>query len=249
MFMPMRSLTLILLVPVITGCSTIKSYFPDKEKDYRFTAEIPELVIPEDLKQSPVVDAATPLAPNPSVQESPAKVSDSAKPATVASGKPADAMQNSLPDLRQPVNEKDYTTDVDLTELPENTEAKLIHTAGGAALLQVNQTLSRSWRIVSQALTRKSVEVTQRKVDEHYFLVQFEPVVKELKDDSIWDSLDFVFGPENNQEQEYRISLLAKDQQTDIQVSPVNQASCSNDQCVQLLTLLQQAITEVTQKK
>lgn len=247
MLISMRSLTLTLILPIISGCSTIKSYFPDKEKDYRFTAEIPELVIPEDLKSSQVVAAAPARLSNSAVQD--AQASQSATPASLAPVKSADAKPTPSLEQAQPVTEKDYSGDVDLTELPENTEAKLINVAGGTALLQVNQNLSRTWRIVSQALTRKSVEVTQRKVDEKYFLVQFEPVVKELKDDSVWDSLDFVFGPENNQEQEYRISLLGKELQTDIQVAPVKQASCSNDHCVQLLTLLQQAIAEVTQKK
>lgn len=32
------------------ACSRIKSYFPDKEKDYQFTTEIPELQVPEDLQ-------------------------------------------------------------------------------------------------------------------------------------------------------------------------------------------------------
>ena len=32
-----------------SACSRIKSYFPDKEKDYQFKTEIPELVVPEDL--------------------------------------------------------------------------------------------------------------------------------------------------------------------------------------------------------
>lgn len=37
------------LLIVISACSRIKSYFPDKEKDYQFKTEIQELVIPEDL--------------------------------------------------------------------------------------------------------------------------------------------------------------------------------------------------------
>lgn len=32
-----------------SGCSTIKSWFPDKEKDYQFRTEIPELVLPKEL--------------------------------------------------------------------------------------------------------------------------------------------------------------------------------------------------------
>jgi len=33
----------------LSGCSAIKSYFPDKEKEYQLTTEIPELIIPSDL--------------------------------------------------------------------------------------------------------------------------------------------------------------------------------------------------------
>jgi outer membrane protein assembly factor BamC len=33
-----------------SGCSYVKSLFPDKERDYQFRGEIPELIIPDDLK-------------------------------------------------------------------------------------------------------------------------------------------------------------------------------------------------------
>ncbi len=34
----------------LSGCSTIKRYFPDKEKDYHYSKEIPPLILPEDLR-------------------------------------------------------------------------------------------------------------------------------------------------------------------------------------------------------
>ncbi|MGR9051997.1 MAG: outer membrane protein assembly factor BamC [Gammaproteobacteria bacterium] len=46
------------------GCSTIKSYFPDKEKDYQFKTEIPELVLPEDLGHHSI---ETPPATEPAI--------------------------------------------------------------------------------------------------------------------------------------------------------------------------------------
>ncbi|MDP3333928.1 MAG: hypothetical protein Q8S55_18390, partial [Methylococcaceae bacterium] len=33
----------------LSACTTIKEAFPDKEKDYQFTTEIPKLIIPADL--------------------------------------------------------------------------------------------------------------------------------------------------------------------------------------------------------
>lgn len=40
-----------------SACSRIKSYFPDKEKDYQFKAEIPELVLPDDLGEHSIENA------------------------------------------------------------------------------------------------------------------------------------------------------------------------------------------------
>lgn len=56
--------TSILIAAVLLGlpaCSTIKSYFPDKEKDYQFTTEIPVLIMPPDLEaKAPPSPAAAP---------------------------------------------------------------------------------------------------------------------------------------------------------------------------------------------
>lgn len=41
---------IILFFVAASGCSTIKSWFPDKEKDYQFRTEIPELVLPKELE-------------------------------------------------------------------------------------------------------------------------------------------------------------------------------------------------------
>lgn len=40
-----------------TGCSRIKSYFPDKEKDYQYSNEIPPLEIPPDLSSTTIEDS------------------------------------------------------------------------------------------------------------------------------------------------------------------------------------------------
>ncbi len=56
----------------MSGCSTIYSWFPDKEKDYQFTTEIPPLTLPADLGKdsilntavaAPVVETAEDVAP------------------------------------------------------------------------------------------------------------------------------------------------------------------------------------------
>jgi len=61
-------ITLCLWVAInLSACVNIKSYFPDKEKDYQFTTEIPELQIPEDLSNSKIHYASTIRPSQPSV--------------------------------------------------------------------------------------------------------------------------------------------------------------------------------------
>jgi len=42
------------VVIALSGCSRIKGYFPDKEKDYQLTTEIPELIVPADLTDNAI---------------------------------------------------------------------------------------------------------------------------------------------------------------------------------------------------
>jgi len=67
--------TRIVIAVILTNmpaCSTIKSWFPDKEKDYQFTTEIPPLTLPADMGKdsilntavaAPVVETAEDVAP------------------------------------------------------------------------------------------------------------------------------------------------------------------------------------------
>lgn len=57
----------IIIAAVLTNvpaCSYVKSLFPDKEKDYQFTTEIPPLTLPADLGKDSVLNApvAAPVA-------------------------------------------------------------------------------------------------------------------------------------------------------------------------------------------
>lgn len=64
----------------LSACSTIKTWFPDKEKDYQFTTEIPPLVLPADLggdsiphvSAAPVTEAVDAAPAAPSIETVPA---------------------------------------------------------------------------------------------------------------------------------------------------------------------------------
>lgn len=48
----LRCLTITLICLGVSACGRVKSYFPDKTKDYQLTSEIPELTVPEDLSDN-----------------------------------------------------------------------------------------------------------------------------------------------------------------------------------------------------
>lgn len=59
-----RFLIAVAVLANISACSYVKSLFPDKEKDYQFTTEIPPLVLPTDLAGDSIANVpAAPAAP------------------------------------------------------------------------------------------------------------------------------------------------------------------------------------------
>lgn len=56
-----RSLIIVAVLVNVSACTYIKNLFPDKEKDYQFTTEIPPLVLPPDLSGDSIANA--PAAP------------------------------------------------------------------------------------------------------------------------------------------------------------------------------------------
>lgn len=152
----------------LSGCSTVQNWFPDKEKDYQFTTELPPLVIPADLVQKPV-----------------SSVTRSAPPVTLAPPKieKAEIAKKVLKNVKPIVNEEepkkivesiasttpDVTTELSKHPIPDAAETRLDRneiqisfTHENAPTLNLNVPTARAWRIVGKALSRSNIEVTNR---------------------------------------------------------------------------------------
>lgn len=154
-----RSLIIVAVLVNVSACSTIKNLFPDKEKDYQFTTEIPPLIMPPDLAGDSIanVPAAAPVA----------EATDVAS--TV------------------PPTETAPTVDRKLTQV------ELVDAGEGTKRLRIGAPSTIAWRMVGKALSRKSIEVTNRNQDEGRFDVQYDPNKKEVEDGSVWDEVQFFF--------------------------------------------------------
>ena len=68
-----------------------------------------------------------------------------------------------------------------------------------------------SWRMISKALTHKSIEVTARDQANGEFTVQYDPNETDFPDETFIDEIMFVFAEDHSQEKPYFIKLLARD--------------------------------------
>lgn len=174
----------------LSACSTIKSWFPDKERDYQFTSEIPELIVPDDLKNKGLPSLAAPAAA-PVGTETEAAVSD------VSDTAAADAGNTQVSEAKAEQE----------NAVPQQAAVPETSATGGVSSLQIDLSKMPATRMVGRALTRQKVEIVERNVDKGYFYVKYDPNAVEAKDDSIWDEFNFLFGDDPSQEQEYRISV------------------------------------------
>ena len=147
----------------VSGCSTIQSWFPDKEKDYQFTTELPPLIIPSDLAQKPSVPSRATTTAEPVI----AKTVESATP-------PKSTVKNVSPTI-EPISEQKAVNRPALadaeTELSRN-EIQISLTHENAPTLNLNVPAVRALRIIGKALSRSGIEITNRNQESGQIYIQ-----------------------------------------------------------------------------
>jgi outer membrane protein assembly factor BamC len=233
-----RTLVTLLLI-TLSACSYIKSLFPDKEKDYQYTAEIPPLHLPDDLKKKP----ATPLL-EPKSLDNTASVKNSAIDKKIVETEPVSEPVTKNEEPAAPVV-------IEAVEKSENISVELIRFNDGENRLRLGVEKPRAWRLVSKALSRKSIEVTNRNQDDGFFVVQYDPNEQKVEDGSLWDEAKFIFRGFQGSEKEYFIKLEELDRKTEVIVLDKEQHPLPDEtNGLKLLTLLQAAINmDLAEKK
>jgi len=238
--MKTKIITLIISVVALSAlpaCSYIKSFFPDKEKDYQYTTEIPPLTLPDDLKKD-----QTPDVPSPASSASPLG-SDAEPPAT------ANALDNEAASAAPAINETAVTPPAPAaspeseTVVPDTAiTVERVKFDNGENRLRINVPFTRAWRIVNKSLSRKSIEVTERNQEAGLFTVQYDPDEQKVEDGTYWDEIVFMFRGIQSTEKEYLLKLEETNQQTDVFVVDEDQQPLSDAVSFKLLTLLQETI-------
>lgn len=222
----LRGMAGILVLTGLSACSTIKSWFPDKERDYQFTSEIPALIVPEELKNKGMAPISTSTV-------------------TAASAAPAESM--AVSESVSALDNSQATPSPSEPATPEQTETTPTSTASaGVSTLQIDQAKTPATRMVGRAMSRKKMEIVERNIDKGYFYVKYDPDAVKPSDESIWDELNFLFGDDPSQEQEYRVTVRGIGPQTsEVTVQDSEGKTLSNAPANALLKQITEGINEV----
>lgn len=231
------------ITSALAGCGYIKSLFPDKEKDYQYTTEIPALVLATGLGNQTLLKPPVTLAPsatNSSTESSPA-----VENLPVQSPITTTALENEPAVIDAPIN----VADTSVTPAPQASAVKhefipveLIKAADGSNHLRLDVPFEKAWRTIDKALSRKSIEITNRNKQEKTFNLHYDPNEKKLEDGSLWDEALFMFSGFQSEEQAFIVKLIDNREQTDVVVLNSEQQPVADSAALNLLNLLQETI-------
>lgn len=206
------------------GCSYISGLFPDKQKQYRYSTELPDLEVPPDLVGPKVDGRLSDEAIQP--DEAYSAVKGKTKIATAEGKKPAKKKRKRLNDASVAQAEK----------------------AEEGSMIELNETYAEAWNDVSRALGRLKVEVYDQNRTDGVFYVYYggEPPKKD-EETGIWDTVASVFNVERDIAKEYRVKLVDKEDFTFIKVLDQDDKPLSDGPAFELLQRLHKKLLTLDQ--
>ena len=250
MTLNMRSIFMAALVLLnVSGCTYIKSLFPDKEKDYQYTTEIPPLIIPEDLKKSqiPSLTSSKPASAT-AMSDLPVEESSyvSTKPEAQAKAilPPKSAVESESTPESVAISPENLADNIDT---PITVEPIKINDKNA---IRLNAPATKSWRLINKALSRNAIEVIDRDLETKIFTVRYKAEAEPTeKDTSYWhditstfDEIKSVLGTLKETEHVYLIKLDESNQQTVVSVLDENKNLISDPDSVKLLSVLENTL-------
>lgn len=229
---------------VLAGCSYLQSYFPDKERDYQYTTEIPMINYPAELRKNQTVGSASEISPpaaNLEGGEAGTNANNAATPPfdnTSAENTSEEAPAIAPEISSTPVISADESDERDVV-----SSVEIIKYDDDESRLRIGAGFSKSWRVVNKALSRNTIEVTERNHDQGQITVQYDPDEKKAQDDSFVDEISFIFKGIDMNDREYVLKLEEHGQQIDMIVLDEEHLPLLNDDAaLRLLKVLADTI-------
>ena len=238
----------LLLVTTLPACSYIRSWFPDKSKEYQYAVELPPLVIPPDLGTQQLLKPPASIAPVVTQTALPEPIikKPELESAPVMPVAPIPMENTALPvEAMPPAAESLADSTVTGINPSEPVAVELTGTTGASPRLRLTANFDKAWRLMDKALSRRSIEVSKRDRQKHSFTVHYAPTEQKLEDGSWWDEALFAFSGFNSDEKTYFIQLQnssAESQQTEVIILNAEKQPATDANALELLKRLQDTI-------
>ncbi|MGH8556915.1 MAG: outer membrane protein assembly factor BamC [Methylococcales bacterium] len=212
-----RTLLLLAVLGMGFGCSSFENILPDREKEYKYSTEIPPLDVPPDLTGSTI--ESSPIRP----------LSDGEQPST-----------GSAPgESRRPVS-RDELPETSKTEPAPEVE----HSEQGA-YISIQENFSIAWRMVGRALSRLEIELEDvNRSDGLYYIIFEDRRNRSSADDSFWSSLAFWSDANSIEEQRFRVLVEGKSGTTQVRIQDEEGSGLSAGTGLDLLQMIQKQIND-----
>jgi len=201
----------------LTACSYITGLFPDKQKQYRYSTELPDLEIPPELSASKLA-AAGKAGP---ADDEPA----------------ADSASSPPPAKKRKPSAKHSDSDATLAENSDNAALIELHEGYAEGWNDVSRALGRM---------RVEITDQNRSDGVFYVYYGGEAPIKP-EDKGLWDDVKGMFGVDSDTAKEYRVKLEDRDDFTFIKVFDQDGKGVSEGPGLDLLKRLHKKLTTLNQ--
>jgi outer membrane protein assembly factor BamC len=195
-----KALALLGACSLLGGCETISSWFPDKQKQYKYSTEIPSLEIPPDLTASTIDDANIRRLSEPAPEE----VGRSAERDTGEASSEEQEQEGV-----QPAGEEAPKSALRKTKTP-GVETTLAQSSDNVPLVEIEAPFDRAWSEVAKALGRLELEVTDQNRSDGVYFVYYGGDQKPYEDRGFFGDVAEMFGSGVENTKEYRVKLEDK---------------------------------------
>lgn len=188
----------ILAVFCLAGCETVQSWFPDKQKQYRYSSEIPPLEVPPDLSSSTLEGA---------VSHRNVSTEHTSRPNNTPSP---------IPTEKSIAEEPSVTPRK--TESHTDTPSTLAQTQSDVPLIEMEAPFEIAWVEIAKALGRMELEITDQNRSEGTYYVYYGGDKKPHEENGFLSEVGEFFGGGSESAKEYHVKLESRHKTTSVYI-------------------------------
>ncbi|MGR9107586.1 MAG: outer membrane protein assembly factor BamC [Gammaproteobacteria bacterium] len=206
----------------IQGCS-FESILPDRQKEYKYSTEIPPLEVPPDLSTSSIENSSERPSFRPAESTAGTRPGETRRSATIEA-------------LPETAREEESGSQVEQSE--------------EGAYINIQERFPIAWRMVGRALSRLEIEVEDLNRSEGLYYIIFEDKRNRQVDDSFWASLAFWNSANAIEEQRFQVLVEDHSETTEVRIRDDEGQVLAGGTGLDLLRMIQKKINEqISEKK